>query len=135
MKSKKVPRLPHRKKKSGEPDKILFTTEILVSIMQGVNKCAKLCSDVNTFILLSFLSITLDFNKHEEITHAVQVQKILWTPIKRYSYQEANSFSASQEIPGLLFNPKIAHCIQYNRLLPSVRNIQSMLSCPTYNPY
>jgi len=53
-------------------------------------------------------------------------------PIKHYSYLEANSFSASQEIPGLLCNPKIAHCIQYNLLLPSVRNIQFMLSCPTY---
>jgi len=61
------------KKKSGEPVKILFTTEILVSIMQGVNECTKLCTDVNTFILLSFLNTTFDFNKHEEITHAVQV--------------------------------------------------------------
>jgi len=58
------------KKKSGEPDKILVTTEILVSITQGVKECAKLCSDVNTVTLLSFLSTTLDCNKHEEITHA-----------------------------------------------------------------
>jgi hypothetical protein len=36
MRSKKVPCLQHRKEKGGEPDKILVTTEILVSIMQDV---------------------------------------------------------------------------------------------------
>jgi len=37
MKNEKVPCLQHtHKKKSGKPDKILVTTEILVSIMQGL---------------------------------------------------------------------------------------------------
>jgi len=53
--------------------------------------------------------------------------------MKQFSFWEANSHSASQEIPRLSWNPKTRYCV--NKSLPMVPNLSQMHSVHTLAPY